>query len=439
MSAITLYNPHPKQKAAHTAPERYKVLNWGRQTGKSFFAINYTLVKALQKQGRYWIVAPTYRQAKDIYWKQYVSMLPKELIEKTNENELTITLKYIEDDKLGIKHDVNRPPSTIELKGCDDADKLRGARVDGFVFDEFAFATEGISKWELVFEPMLLTTQGWAVFISTPNGFNFFYELANRAQTQPGWFYSHATPYDNPAVTNADIERIKRERTEDNFYQEYMAEFRKMEGLVYREFDRQSHMVDPNDVPKDGTNIVGIDFGFTNPFAAAFIRIDYDDNWWIYDEVYKSQLTTDQAIQIVRDKMTGTHITAMVGDPAAAEHIANFNSKGLPIIPAKKGKDSIKLGIGMVSEKLKLREQMQGKPKPKLFVASNCENFIKEIESYSYPKGTDTRNPKEEPVKKDDHLMDAVRYAVMTYQAGLQREYKFPDEGLFDNGGFYDF
>lgn len=426
MSTITLYVPHPKQKEVHQSQARYKVLNWGRQTGKSNLAINYTFLKALEKQGRYFIVAPTYRQAKEIYWKQYLAQLPEELIESVNNNELTITLKHVQDPALGIHHDPKLPASTIELKGCDDADKLRGMKASGIVFDEFAFAADGMQKWELVFEPMLLTTEGWAMFISTPNGFNHFYDLANRAQTHDGWYYSHATPYDNPYVKDAELERIKRERSEDNFYQEYMAEFRKMEGLVYKDFDRQHHVVEPSLVPTVGTNLIGIDFGYTNPFAAVFVRVDYDDNWWIYDEVYQTQLTTDKAAAILKDKITGTHITAWVGDAQAAEHIANFNQRGIPVIPSKKGKDSIKLGIPLIAEKLKLREQSEGKPKPKLYVANNCLHFIEEIEKYSYPPGSDARNPKEDPVKKDDHLMDAVRYIALTYQQGFNKTWDFP-------------
>lgn len=427
---LILYQPHPKQQEVHQNPSRYKVLNWGRQTGKSNLAINYTFWKALEKQGRYFIVAPTYRQAKEIYWKQYLSQLPQELIADVNNNELTIKLKHVQDPANGILHDASQPASTIELKGCDDADKLRGMKAHGIVFDEFAFAADGLSKYELVFEPMMLTTDGWVMFISTPNGFNHFYELANRAQTHDGWYYSHATPYDNPYVKDSELERIKSERSEDNFYQEYMAEFRKMEGLVYKAFDRRHHVVDPSLVPSEGTNIVGIDFGYTNPFAACFVRIDYDDNWWVYDEIYRTQLTTDQSLAILKDKATGTHITAYVGDSQAAEHIANFNSKGIPIIPSVKGKDSIKLGIPLVAEKLKLREQAEGKPKPKLFVASNCVNFIEEMERYAYPPNIDARNPREDPVKKNDHLMDAMRYLVLSYQHGLTKKWDFPTSDL---------
>lgn len=51
---------------------------------------------------------------------------------------------------------------------------------NGFVFDEYAYHDP--DAWKLVFEPMMLSTKGFAMFISTPNGFNHFYELYMYAQ-----------------------------------------------------------------------------------------------------------------------------------------------------------------------------------------------------------------------------------------------------------------
>lgn len=406
-------------------------------TGKSMFALQYTLYEALRKQGRYWIVLPTYRQAKDIYWKQYVkAFIPKELVHKLNDVDLSITLKYIEDEKNGIKHDTKLPASTIELKGSDSADLLRGAKVNGFVFDEYAY--HDADAWRLVFEPMLLTTKGWAMFISTPNGFNHFYDLANRAQTDKKWFYSHASPYDNPYIGNEEIERIKQEVSEDQFAQEYMAEFRKMAGLVYKEFDRKIHVVKPEDVPKVGTRLIGIDFGYVNPTAAVFILIDGDNNWWIYDEIYERQKTMDQIAEHLKEKMVGVHITMIVADSAQAEHIANLNNKGLPVYPVSKTKDSINAGIELIKSRLKTYEQLTGKPKPHMFISNNCPNVIEEFEKYHYPEATRAdKNEKEEPIKKDDHAMDALRYITLAYQMGPYDESELESEDLFTVDGFY--
>ena len=122
---LTLYTPHEKQLEIHKSPARFKVLNWGRRTGKSVFAINHTLIEAMKRPGRYWIVAPTYRQAKNIYWLEVIPQsIPKEVVLKKNEQELTV-------------HLING--SVIELKGADNQDSLRGAGIKGLILDEYAF------------------------------------------------------------------------------------------------------------------------------------------------------------------------------------------------------------------------------------------------------------------------------------------------------------
>ena len=134
---MKLPKPHKKQLEVFKDDHRYKVLNWGRRSGKSTMAGLYTLIEAIKTQGRYFIVAPTYKQAKSIYWNEIIkTLVPKDIINKTHDTELTITLHHIEGevklptgDTIKVKHDPNLPPSTIELKGADNPDSLRGVRL----------------------------------------------------------------------------------------------------------------------------------------------------------------------------------------------------------------------------------------------------------------------------------------------------------------------
>jgi len=398
---LTLYTPHPKQQEIHQSPARFKVLNWGRRTGKSVFAINHTLIQAMKIPGRYWIVAPTYRQAKNIYWLEVIPQnIPREVIKKKNEQELTI-------------HLING--SVIELKGADNQDSLRGAGIKGLILDEYAFMSPSV--WETILRPTLVDSGGWSVFISTPKGFNRFYDLCEYADTHDNYFYSHATSYDNPHIPNQEIDDLKddyeKKGREDEFYQEYMAEFRKMTGLVYKTFDRKVHVVNPNEIPEHGTHILGIDFGFTNPLAAVFVLVDKDDNWWVYDEVYATELVTEQAVNIIQTKMGNNRFSTILGDSAAAQEISNFNNAGLPVKPCVKSKDSIISGIRQINDRLKT---LEGTGKPKLFISSNCKNLIFEFESYHYPEEKEDRNAPEIPIKENDHALDALRYLALSVQ-----------------------
>lgn len=408
---ITLYAPHPVQKAVHESPARFKVVNFGRRTGKSTLAYQYILAPnteadwavkgALQQPGRYWIVAPTYTQAKSIYWRGLLfskdpgdtTAIPRELIAKVNESELIVTL-------------ING--STIELKGADNPDSLRGAGIKGVVLDEYAFWTDP-DAWEYVVQPALSDSGGWAVFISTPNGFNHFYELAVHAQTHGGWSYHHATIWDNPNIADEEKLRLKSELDDDTWSQEYLGEFRKMKGLVYPEFSSSVHVLSEGfSPPLGGTWAMGIDPGTANAFAGVFFFIDYDNNWYLMDEMYERGKTTEQVYHILKQKMGSNYYSTKIADSAAAQVILDLNAiHNLGIEPIRKERDSIQEGIRLNRELLKVQE---GTGKPKIFVMPHCRNFVKEIESYRYPPEKPGQSIKEEPIKENDHLMDAWRY-----------------------------
>src|SRR3990167_5034958 len=106
---------------------RFKILVMPRKSGKTALAINKLLIEAFKKPGKtFWFVAPTYRQAKEIVWKDpemLKTFLPEELIEKKNELDLSIYLKN---------------GSVLSVKGADEPDALRGPNPAMVVLDEFA-------------------------------------------------------------------------------------------------------------------------------------------------------------------------------------------------------------------------------------------------------------------------------------------------------------
>lgn len=432
---ITLYTPHAKQQEIHNSPARFKVANLGRRIGKSTFAQNYIIhpgprgavdwpiAGAFEKIGRYWIIAPTYTQAKSVYWNGLLfskdpgntTAIPKELIEKVNGSELVVTL-------------ING--STIELKGADNPDSLRGAEAQGIVLDEFAF-WDHPDAWELVLQPMLSTTNGWALFLSTPNGFNHFFDLAEYAKKAKNWSYHHGTIYDNPNIDDAEKQRIEEEFDEDTFAQEYLAEFRKMKGLVYPEFRREIHIFNPMDekdclakigkksIPLGGSWHLGVDPGLRDELAVAIIFVDYENNWYIMDEIYERNLNTEEAFRLIRQKMGNRYFSTRVADSAAATFIKDMNDiHKFGLVPVEKKKDSINEGIRLVRELLKVRE---GTGRPKLFVAAHCQNWVQEVESYRYKEEELDRNPDPKPIDANNHLMDATRYIRLFLHLPVQK------------------
>jgi hypothetical protein len=378
---------HKKQKEVILNKSRYKVLNWGRRSGKTTLFAYEALGTALTvDNAKITYYAQTFDDARSIAWDIFLEVFGGAVINK-NESRLEITIKNV----LG-------GTSMINLKGWESvyqSGKGRGTENDLILCDEVAFCRMFIENWEKVLAPTLLTTKGRAVFGSTPNGFNDFHKLADKAKNNDEWWYSHATSYDNEHNDPIEIDKIKAQISEDRFYQEYLADFRKIEGLIYKEFNNTIHVVDflPNNVID---KFCGLDFGYTNPTACVVVHKDNDNRFWVVDEWYKREKTTQEIIEYVKT----LDATSYYPDPAEPARIEEMKRAGMNT--KEVNKDVVK-GIDSVRNLFKNR---------KLLIHSSCKNLIWELENYQYKPDRSSGNAQEEPLKENDHLMDALRYCL---------------------------
>jgi phage terminase large subunit len=197
------------------------------------------------------------------------------------------------------------------------------------------------------------------------------------------------------------------------------------EGMVYSEWDRSVHLIDRFPIPDDWQRVRSIDFGYTNPFVCQWWAVDPDKRVYLYREYYQTQrIVADHAKEI--ERLSGNERYIMtVADHDAGDR-ATLRSVGIYTKAAKK---AVKTGIEAVQSRLR----MQPDGKARLFVMRDCLvhrdadlveakkpiGLAEEIDGYVWATGTDNRAAKEEPVKLNDHAMDAARYAVMaidTYQ-----------------------
>lgn len=119
---------HPNQQSIHESNARFKVIKAGKRFGKTKWALFEIAQKAAAKPGGlFWYTAPTYRQAKSIAWIDLKQMIPRRMLTKCLENDLTMQLTQ---------------GARIELKGEDNQDTLRGTAIDGLVRDEVAQSTD---------------------------------------------------------------------------------------------------------------------------------------------------------------------------------------------------------------------------------------------------------------------------------------------------------
>lgn len=428
MSSVSLPYPHKKQLEYFLSGTRYNVINAGRRTGKSVGTGLKTFLSAVEVQGNYFIVAPTYSQAKSIYWNDILkSIIPKDFINATNEKELYIELKPFKYDMkvaeiwgrdINVTHDPNKPYSRIYLKGAENPDSLRGVSLNGVVIDEVSSMEKFTYLWEYVLRPALGDRQGWADFISTPDGVHgAFYKLCLQAQSpeKKDWTYIHATALDNPYFPIEEWAEQRKSYEQDGkldtFIQEWEAKFATPARLVYREFNRLTHVIQPKDIPFDNiTRAISMDFGYADPFAVVFVAIDRDQNIYIYDEIYERYLDTDGEAKELNNKMGNDRFTRILADAQNKGEIKNLRNRGINVVASPKG--DIMPGVKLVKTYLNIRESTG---KPKLFVSANCQNTIMEFESYSFLDNAwgeiDMNRPND---KEQNHLMDALRYLLMS-------------------------
>ncbi|MDP4501045.1 phage terminase large subunit [Nonomuraea turcica] len=196
------------------------------------------------------------------------------------------------------------------------------------------------------------------------------------------------------------------------------------EGLVYDGFDPAVHVVDRFEIPGSWSRWWSIDFGFTNPFVCQFWAEDGDGRFYLYREIYITRrLVEDHAKTILslvqRDgSWIEPHPRAVICDHDAEDRATLERHLGLPTSPARK---SVRDGIQAVQARLR----PAGDARPRLYLMrDSLVERDPELEEAKKPASTAEEFPayvwavrpggvlKEEPVKSDDHGMDALRYLV---------------------------
>lgn len=377
---------HQKQREIVQNKARFRVLLAGRRFGKTVLAVEEMIFNAVSKKdARIVYISPTFQSSRDIAWEQLKNRITK-IDCLLNESRLEVEIP----NKFGGK-------GKILLRSWDAIETLRGQFFDFIILDEVAQFRGFWNGWHEVLRPTLSDRKGRAMFISTPKGFNHFYDLYNLENKDSDYKSFKFTTYDNPFIPKEEVDKAQEEMTEDRFAQEYLADFRKTEGLVYKEFNRQRHVTESFPETYIET-ILGVDFGYTNPAAIIPARVDGDSHYWIREEWYERGKTVEQ----IAERALSYKSTKCYPDPENSEGCATLRKAGLNVRDANK---AIVAGIDHVRELFK-----QGR----IHIHPDCTNLIYELETYRYPDKRPDQNEPEKPIKENDHLLDALRYALFT-------------------------
>ncbi len=369
---------------------RFRVIAAGRRWGKSWLSLNELAKFCVEPRQRALYVAPTYRQAKTIMWSELKDQLiERRWVKKINESELKITL-------------INQ--SEITLRSTDNYDSLRGGKYNFIVMDECAdMAPEA---WFQVLRPTLSDTLGSAMFITSPKGRNWVYDLWTNAQVLEDWNAYQFTTLSGGNVPASEIEAAIRDLDDRTFKQEYEAQFVDYSGVIFYAYSDELHLKPYPEQLTDRTPLfIGCDFN--NSPITAVIATKLKDTLHVIDEVQIHGSNTDELAQEIKQRYGQSRQITIFPDATGSR--TNTNSMGVSdhLILQRAGfkvitgKTNPPVNETVVSVNSMLKQN-------RLLIDPKCKNLRKSILRYVYKEGT--RIPLKDNVH--DHQADCLRYLV---------------------------
>lgn len=191
------------------------------------------------------------------------------------------------------------------------------------------------------------------------------------------------------------------------------------EGMIYTNWDADTHLIDRFRVPSSWRRIWVIDFGYTNPFVWNCWAIDEDDRAYRIAEIYQTRLLVEDACALIdawRREQGEPMPIAVVCDHDAEDRATFERHMNTETVPASK-----QVSAGIHSVMARLRVQDDGRPRlfflrdSLLEIDNNLVEAMKPYKTEDEFDGYEWENSekKETPKKVDDHGVDTVRYLSM--------------------------
>jgi phage terminase large subunit len=280
-------------------------------------------------------------------------------------------------------HIYKYPPtkSEIDFLSVDDPMRIRSRRRNYLWLNEGnEFTKEDYMQLSMRTDKMIFTDY---------NPSHQYHWIYDDIQTREDCVVIPSTYKDNPFLQEEIIKEIENWKGKDeNYWRVYGLG---MKGVI-------ENIIYPNwklcDTIPEGEIIYGLDFGFNNPTALVKITI-HDDDIYIQEMIYKSGMTNEDLIR----ELKRLNIEGIIyADSSEPQRIEEISRAGFYINPSDK---DVKKGIDTLKSKNK-------------YITKQSVNTIEEIKKYCYKADKDGKLM-EEPVKINDHAMDATRYAVHTH------------------------
>jgi hypothetical protein len=373
-----------------------------------------------------YIVAPTHDQVTDIYYPiiQYDLGIEHFCIKSSRDL-----------GKFVFAND-----TTLRLLSYESIERMRGKGAYFVVWDEVSSCKKGLSPkeaWEAVMLPCINTrwsperaaffgakSPGRALAISTPKGFNHFYDMYNYRESDKRWKSYKFDYKQSPLLDVSEIELAKANMDPIQFASEYLADFKESGNSVFYCFDRTKHVRDDLEYFGDEEAVhVNIDFNVGLQCSSAFALRGAQIH--ILDE-FKGHPDTETLASVLREKYRGHKIYAYpdpsgrarkTSAPVGQTDFSILSSAGIECLARSKAPPIVD-SVNAVNRML-----INANQQTNLFVHPRCKGVISSLER---TKWTET-NPDIAAIDKSEgieHFSDGVRYGtefLFPVNAGVTR------------------
>ena len=373
-------------------PSRFKVLVCGRRWGKTVLSLMYLMKDDFKPNERRWFVTPTYRQGKMIVFPILRQMFAGFDGAKLNESEMSVIFNN---------------GAELAVKGADNEHNLRGVELTKCVMDEMAYIKPHV--WEEIIYPMLATTQGTALFIGTPNGYDTMYDLYSKGLSDSDWKSWQFKTLDGGFVQAEEIARAKRTMDPVRFRQEFEASFETTGNRAAWNFDRDIHVKKAREL--SSYKWWGCDFNVD--YMTAVLACQYTDGTiHYYDEIRLKNSNTEEMARKMKAIEPNIEVYP---DPAGSARSTTSNRSDHHIlrdygflIRAKKSHPSHIDRLNALNRKL-----LDANGNVSMTVDPKCKYLIKDLEQVQ----RDKKGAIDKSQIELTHSLDACSYAI---------SYKFP-------------
>lgn len=390
---LTLPKPHSAQTQIIREARRFNVLACGRRWGKTTLGIDRIVHPALMGLPVGWF-SPTYKMLAEV-WREAVRLL-RPVVRTINSQERRLELIT---------------GGVVDMWSLDTPDVARGRKYARVVIDEAAMVRGLKDAWQQVIRPTLTDYEGDAFFLSTPKGFNDFYELWAMGQEAAGDFKSWRKPTTtNPHISPAEVGKAKRELPDHVFEQEYDAIFLNAPGgRVYDVWDEANVTEEADYIPDAGPIYWAVDDGYAgeidpkvgtfgataHPRVFLFCQMKGDGHLDVFDEDYRVKTLDEQHLKDIMALPYPAPDFAAV-DKSAASLKGRLHAHG---IYTRNSPPSVEESIKETHRWLAPDENNWRR----IRVHPRCYHLIKEFSLYRRDELTGR------PVKAFDHGPDCIR------------------------------